>query len=81
MGKAALVGQQEVGRDQFGQRVKDERSRLHVVVRDFQARDVDQVIAVQQDIQVQGARAPALLAFTALGSFDGLQAVEQVQRC
>ncbi|MNF16778.1 hypothetical protein D3C80_2199540 [compost metagenome] len=48
-------------------------------MRDFEAGDVDQMIAIQQDIQIQCARPPTLLALAAVGSLNGLQAVEQVQ--
>ena len=52
-----------------------------MIVRNLEARLVDQSLAEQQDIQVQGARAPAFgLAFTALRQFDALQGIEQRQR-
>ena len=52
---------------------------MHLVVRHLEARLIDQAITEQQDIQVQGARAPAFQAFAALIVFDGLQRIEQVQ--
>ena len=52
---------------------------MHVVVRHGQARLVELALAEQQDIQVEGARAPAfVLAHAALFQLDGLQGVELV---
>lgn len=45
----------EIRRDQFGQRVEHEGARLHVVMRHFQAGNIDDLVSEQQYIQVEGA--------------------------
>ena len=51
-----------------------------MVVRHLQARQVEQLFAEQQDVQVERARTPAQVADAPLFQFDGLQGVEQVER-
>ncbi|MNW21286.1 hypothetical protein D3C71_2221140 [compost metagenome] len=54
---------------------------MHMVVRQGQALLVQLQVAEQQDVQIEGARPPALgLAHPALFAFDGLQRVEQFER-
>ena len=79
LGEFAAIGQAEAVWHQFGQGVQHEGAGVHVVMRYLQARHVDQLVAEQQDIQVERARAPTLLAHAALVIFDGLQGVEQGQ--
>lgn len=63
--EGAAVGQAEIARYQFRQRVQHERPGMHVVMRHFQARLIEHLVAEQQDVQVQCARAPAFLAHAA----------------
>ncbi len=70
------VRQLQVGWRQLSQRIQHKRAQMHLVVRHLEARLIDQAITEQQDIQVQGARAPAFQAFAALIVFDGLQRIE-----
>ncbi len=78
--QCAAIGQAQILGCQFGQRIEYERTLLNLVVRDFQARLVDQAITEQQDIQIQRTRPPALQALPTLIVFDGLQGIEQVER-
>ena len=65
---------------ELDQRIEDKGAGVQVIVRYLQARFVDQALAEQQNIQVQGAGSPALgLAYPALIKLDGLQGVEQLQ--
>ena len=81
MRERAAIGEFQRCWRQFGQRVEHKRAGVHVVMRDLEAGFVNQAIAEQQDVQVQRARAPAFVAFAALIQLDGLQRVEQIQRC
>ncbi|SDB61461.1 hypothetical protein SAMN03097715_04957 [Pseudomonas putida] len=44
IGKSTAIGQTQIIGRQFGQGIKNERAFLHVVMRDFQARFIDQAI-------------------------------------
>lgn len=79
--EGATIGQAEILRYQFGQRIQHERAGMHVVMRHFQAWLVEHLVTEQQDVQVQRAWAPALFAHAALVVFDGLQRIEQCQWC
>ena len=77
--EVAAIGQLQVFRGQLRQGIEDEGARLHMVVGDLEAGFVDQAIAKQQDVQVEGSRSPAFKALAALIVFDGLQRIEQCQ--
>ena len=77
----AAIGEFQRCWRQLGQRVEHKRAGVHVVMRHLEAGFVNQAIAEQQDVQVQCARAPAFMAFAALIQLDGLQRIEQGQRC
>ena len=72
LGEGTAISEGERGWRQFSQGVEHERPGLHMVVRDFQAGEVNQAVAEQQDIQVQCARPPAFVTFAALIDLDGL---------
>ena len=56
------IGQYQLRRSDLGQRVEHERPSLHVIVRNLEARLVDQSLAEQQDIRsrVRGPQRSAL---------------------
>ncbi|MNP56108.1 hypothetical protein D3C76_1508060 [compost metagenome] len=70
--EAAAVGQTQLRRCQLRQWIQHKGPFLHMVVRDFEARFVDQSVAEQQDIQIQRAWPPAFKTLAALLVLDGL---------
>lgn len=67
-----------VGRDVV-QGFEDEPSLGHSRVRHGEAGLVDDLIVVEQQIEVEGARAPPFSPFAPRGSFDAAQVFEQVE--
>ena len=54
--QAAAISQTQIRRRQFGQWIENERSFLHMVVRHFEARFIDQPITEQYDVEIQRTR-------------------------
>ena len=68
-----------VGGD-LGQWHEHEGARVHFPVRNAQARGIDDLAAVQQQVQIQGAGTPAHIAHSPEFLLDALQQIQQVFR-
>jgi hypothetical protein len=75
-GDGAAAGNDQIRRD-FGQRLEDEGAQVQARMRQGQARQADELVAVEQQVEVERARAVAFGADAAEALFDVKQGVEQ----
>ena len=74
--RLAAAGDDDIRRD-FGQRFEHKGAQMHAWVRNQQARGVDDLLIIKQQVEVEGARGVVVFALTAKAVFDVEQGGQQ----